>query len=157
MRPRARPSSKAAPAALSSPDSGLYLLILSVDSPAGIKVGALGRIEFPPGLYAYCGSARRGLSARLRRHAARRKNRRWHIDYLTSQTKGVDVESAMIFSFDGLTECQLNSRVAASPGARQIPGFGCSDCKCASHLTFLGDERLDKISYYWEDAIHVTL
>ncbi len=138
----------------SSPDSGLYLLILSVDSPVGIKVGALGRVEFRPGFYAYCGSARRGLSARLRRHAARRKKRRWHIDYLTSLTKGVDVKSALIFSFEEHTECRLNARVAASPGARQIRGFGCSDCKCASHLTFLGDEPPD--AKMWKDAIHVT-
>lgn len=156
MRPRARRSSRATPEVSSEVpdgDSGLYLLILRVDSPIKAPVGALGRVEFRPGYYAYCGSARRGLSARVRRHAGRRKKRRWHIDYLTSR-KEVDVESAMLFSFEGLTECRLNARVADSPGASRVRGFGCSDCKCESHLTFLGDEPPDP--KLWEDAIHVT-
>lgn len=126
----------------SSPDSGLYLLIVRVETPASVKIGALGRLDFRPGYYAYCGSARKGLSTRLRRHAARSKKKRWHIDYLTCR-KEVAFDSTIVFPFDGLTECRLNASVARSPGAEQIRGFGCSDCRCASHLTFLGDKPVD--------------
>jgi endonuclease III len=31
-------------------------------------------------------------------------------------------------------ECRLASEIAGWPGARPIAGFGCSDCRCATHL-----------------------
>jgi Uri superfamily endonuclease len=120
----------------------LYVLILRVDSPASVRIGALGRVDLRPGYYAYCGSARRSLSSRISRHVARRKKLRWHIDYLTCR-RNISVESARIFPGDVMTECELNSVVREFPGALPIPGFGCSDCKCVSHLTFLGDVAPD--------------
>lgn len=125
--------------AASEPNSGLYVLILRMHSPASVRIGALGRLDFRPGYYAYCGSARRNLFSRISRHMARRKKLRWHIDYLTCR-KNVSVESARIFPGNVMSECELNSIVRESPGARSVPGFGCSDCRCVSHLTFLGDE-----------------
>lgn len=119
-------------------DSGLYLLTLRLDSGARVRVGALGTLEFDAGYYVYCGSARRGLSARVRRHAAPRKKKRWHIDYLTCRRE-VTVEAVQVFPLDEFTECQLNDRVSELPGARRIHGFGCSDCRCSSHLTFVGE------------------
>lgn len=124
------------------PNSGLYVLVLRVDSPASVRVGALGRLDFGPGYYAYCGSARRNLSSRISRHMARRKKLRWHIDYLTCR-RNVSVELARIFPGNAMTECGLNSVVRESPGARSVPGFGCSDCTCDSHLIFFGDEAPD--------------
>jgi sugar fermentation stimulation protein A len=119
-------------------DSGLYLLTLRVTSATNIRVGALGSIEFAAGYYLYCGSARRALSARLRRHTLRRKKKRWHIDYLTCRRR-VTVEAMDVFPLDRLTECQLNARASKLPDAIQVRGFGCSDCRCFSHLTFVGD------------------
>jgi sugar fermentation stimulation protein A len=123
-------------------DSGLYLLTLRVDSTARVEVGALGTLDFASGYYVYCGSARRGLSARLRRHAAPRKKKRWHIDYLTCRRE-VTVEAVRVFPVDELTECQLNERISGLPNATRIRGFGCSDCTCGSHLTYLGAEPPD--------------
>ena len=37
------------------------------------------------GLYLYVGSAKKGLEQRLARHMKKRKNRFWHIDYITSR------------------------------------------------------------------------
>ena len=125
-----------------NPDSGLYLLTLRVASAANIRVGALGLLEFDAGYYVYCGSARRGLSARLRRHASRRKKKHWHIDYLTCR-RGVAVEAVEVFPIGKLTECQLNARVAELPGAIQVRGFGCSDCRCLAHLAFVGEKPPD--------------
>jgi len=125
--------------ACSELDAGLYLLILRVLMPLSVNVGALGRIGFVPGYYAYCGSARRNLSNRLSRHMARNKRLHWHIDYLTSKRE-VCVESARIFALDELTECALNSRVRNLSGTEPVRGFGCSDCTCVTHLTYLGTE-----------------
>lgn len=123
----------------SSPDSGLYVLILRVDSSINVRVGAIGKREFRPGYYAYCGSARRGLSARLKRHSIRRKKKRWHIDYLTTRRE-VALESVETVSLADLTECGLNARIMGLPSAEPVRGFGCSDCGCVSHLAFLGVE-----------------
>jgi sugar fermentation stimulation protein A len=121
----------------SEPDAGLYLLVLRVVVPLTVNVGALGRIDFAPGYYIYCGSARRNLSKRLARHMTRNKRLHWHIDYLTSR-KEVSVESARVFALDEVTECALNSRVRTLFNTEPVRGFGCSDCTCVTHLTYLG-------------------
>lgn len=118
-------------------DSGLYVLLLHVDRPVTIRVGARGEVAFKIGYYAYSGSARRNLSRRLARHKARRKKLHWHIDYLTSHHH-VRVVSAHIFSAKTTSECDLNSEVQRLPFAEPVPGFGSSDCRCFSHLSFLG-------------------
>lgn len=123
-------------------DAGLYLLILRVAAPFSVNVGALGRIDFAPGYYAYCGSARRNLADRLARHMTRNKKLHWHIDYLTSR-KEVCVESTRVFALDEVTECFLNSRVGTLFDTKPMRGFGSSDCTCATHLTYLGTESPD--------------
>ncbi len=137
MRPKERRLSKPTPAA-SELDCGLYVLIMKVDARVSARIGKLGRITFDPGYYAYCGSARRNLSHRLSRHMDRRKKLRWHIDYLTCRND-VEIVSTRIFPHAEMTECRLNSLVQELPNSVSIPRFGCSDCRCFSHLTFLGD------------------
>ena len=132
-------------------DCGLYALTLRVNSGIRIRVGALGILEFASGYYVYCGSARRGPNSRLRRHVAPKKKKRWHIDYLTS-CREVTVEAIQVFPVGDITECQLNERTANLPGATRIRGFGCSDCRCSSHLSYHGSrpptmkrEKYDRI------------
>ncbi len=139
-RKEQRPSRTAR--APSEPDSGLYLLVLKLAAPAKVRVGAIGKIEFRPGYYVYCGSARRNLSARLVRHKTRRKKRHWHIDYLTCR-RDVRVESVIVFPSDGMGECELYASALRLARAEPIPGFGCSDCRCGSHLAFAGAEKPD--------------
>ena len=124
----------------SESDSGLYLLIIRVASRVTASVGAIGRLDFRPGYYAYCGSARRNLSGRLSRHASRSKTLRWHIDYLTCREEA-SVERIHTFPLSGMTECGLNALVQGLPRAAAIPDFGCSDCRCSSHLTYIGEDR----------------
>ena len=142
---RTRKLSKQVPTASES-DSGLYLLIVRIRSPLTAKVGAIGELAFCPGCYAYCGSARRNLSGRLSRHRTRRKRLRWHIDYLTCREE-VSVERTETFPLSTVTECELNSLVQGLPRMTSIPDFGSSDCKCSSHLTYIGEDsaglRLD--------------
>lgn len=63
---------------------GTYILVVRLDSPRDLRVGALGDIRFDAGTYIYAGSAMGGLDQRLSRHLSREKTIRWHIDYLTT-------------------------------------------------------------------------
>ena len=113
-------------------DSGIYLLLIHLGKAANIPVGALGRHHFPAGYYVYAGSAQRGLRARLRRHAARHKRRRWHVDHLTAMAQ---VVGTLAFSGGKEFECRLSRAVGRLPGARlHIRRFGASDCRCEGHL-----------------------
>jgi sugar fermentation stimulation protein A len=104
-----------------------------------MRVGKLGAFTFPPGYYVYTGSAMRGLRARLDRHRRRRKKLWWHIDYLLRRAELVE---AVEVPTRQRAECQRNQRVLRMSGARgAVPGFGASDCRCTSHLVYLGEER----------------
>lgn len=115
---------------------GIYTLILCLANAECIAVGSLGRLHFPAGYYAYTGSARGpGGLKRLDRHATvmdgSNKTRRWHIDYLLPHCKLVQ---AVITRTDRDLECHI----ARSIGEKlpPLPRFGCSDCRCASHLHY---------------------
>jgi sugar fermentation stimulation protein A len=60
----------------------------------------------------------------------------WHIDYL----RGVadDAEAFPIVSVRRL-ECDL-ARDLAKIADGDVPGFGCSDCSCRSHLHRFGED-----------------
>lgn len=110
-----------------------YQLMIDVSSPVRVQVGRLGTFDFPAGTYVYTGSARRGIEARLARHARAEKALRWHIDFLLA-APGVHLRSIVR---SGQTECQLNQ---ASVGSVPVLGFGASDCRagCGTHLKYLG-------------------
>lgn len=113
-------------------DSGLYQLVVRLPRARAITVGHLGRFLFPAGYYVYTGSARRGLEARVARHTRRRKRMRWHIDYLLRHGAVIEVKR---YGIGGLSECELSRRVEELPGSGVVaPGFGSSDCGCATHL-----------------------
>ncbi|NOQ37998.1 DUF123 domain-containing protein, partial [archaeon] len=61
---------------------GVYVLIVKVDKDIQEKIGALGKIRFCRGTYAYVGSAQNGLEKRIARHLSKKKSLFWHIDYL---------------------------------------------------------------------------
>lgn len=112
-------------------DSGLYQLVIVLHKARVIGVGRHGRFSFPAGYYVYTGSARRGLESRIVRHLRKRKKMRWHIDYLLGYGRVLEVKR---YSRD-LSECELNRRVGKIAGSEiVVPGFGSSDCRCATHL-----------------------
>lgn len=114
---------------------GIYCLLFTAPS-CRIRVGALGDLLFDPGWYIYVGSALGpgGLS-RVRRHL--RINREgtdrphWHIDYL-SRHPGVILRARICAHTDHPMECGL----ARTIGGEGVEGFGCSDCRCTSHLLY---------------------
>lgn len=117
-------------------EPGIYTLILSLPRAEQIAIGSLGLIAFPKGFYSYTGSARGpGGLKRLDRHAAvmdgRSRTRRWHIDYLLPRCQWLQ---AVVTKTDRDLECPI----ARSIGQRlnSVPRFGCSDCRCASHLHY---------------------
>ncbi|MFA4860869.1 DUF123 domain-containing protein [Methanoregula sp.] len=116
-------------------DKGIYCLVFS--SPGCTAgVGALGEIAFRRGWYIYVGSALgSGGLARLERHIAlshaRDKRPKWHVDYLSTDSR-FSLRSTVHAVTGERFECRL-AGVLAEPG---IPGFGCSDCTCPSHLVY---------------------
>jgi len=113
---------------------GTYSLLLSMWESQRLQIGKLGKFDFPRGWYVYTGSALGGLSARLKRHLRPEKRLHWHIDYLL---QAADIEEVWYTQGTERLECTWNGMIAALPGARPyIRGFGSSDCRCHSHLTF---------------------
>ena len=108
---------------------GCYVLALRIERAAIVDVGALGSIPFEPGIYLYVGRARRHLRQRLERHMRHARRRRWHIDYLLEAAAAREA-----YIVPTLQECALARELAAAPGARVIPRFGSSDCRCPGHL-----------------------
>lgn len=112
-------------------ERGTYVLVLQLTRHMIMRVGSLGRIRFARGYYAYVGSARRGMKSRVARHLARKKRKRWHIDWLTTQPGVVPIAVASTM-LTGL-ECRI-ATVLSSRADMRVDGFGCSDCECESHL-----------------------
>jgi sugar fermentation stimulation protein A len=126
------------PVSLVAEDRGVYLITLFLKTDKKVHTGALGEVLYKRGWYVYVGSAKRGLSARIRRHLSKRKNCRWHIDYLTLAADslpgyaGARTRSYPIYT-DRDLECGLAKSVQNAGGAG-VDRFGSSDCSCRSHL-----------------------
>lgn len=120
-------------------EPGVYQLHLLVGKPVTIAVGKLGEIEFAAGEYRYTGSAMGGLRARLARHFRSEKKLHWHIDYLLPHAT---IGSVSYIVTKARIECETHQRMLElNPSAEEIVGFGCSDCKCRSHLAWIRKGR----------------
>ncbi|MDR1128650.1 MAG: DNA/RNA nuclease SfsA [Treponema sp.] len=123
---------------LAASDSGNYLIVLELPESGETGVGGLGNIRFDRGWYVYAGSARKNLAARISRHLRKtRKQKHWHIDYLTPLAGRI--EALPVMSYRNL-ECDLAGELAKL-GGKAVPGFGSSDCggkgrRCPSHLYY---------------------
>lgn len=111
-------------------NAGDYMIVLQMEEDSTITVGSLGDIRFPKGYYVYVGSARKNLDQRIAHHKALRKRRHWHMDYLRNACR-----------FTGAipirTKEDLEHKLAETLSCIAdwtIPGFGCTDCSCKSHL-----------------------
>jgi Uri superfamily endonuclease len=115
--------------------SGSYCLCIQVSEDIAVNIGALGIVSFSKGRYIYVGSALNGLALRIKRHFATNEGKgkaiHWHIDYLLL-TIGVKLEGVYIKESDKHEECTIAIKIADK--GYPIRGFGCSDCRCISHL-----------------------
>ena len=110
---------------------GIYVLIIKLSNTVSVEVGALGKLTFDGGLYAYVGSAQNNLELRVQRHKRKKKQLFWHIDYLLND-KAATITDVLYTLGDKPKECQIASKLAEK--SEPIKGFGCSDCHCTSHL-----------------------
>jgi Uri superfamily endonuclease len=122
---------------------GAYVLRVNVKRPLTLFVGALGQVFIPAGCYAYVGSARRGIVARVSRHkrlAMQKEGKlHWHIDYLLMNPHTQWDGEVMLE--DGI-ECVISGHISTLKGATApVPGFGSSDCRsgCKAHLYLLSE------------------
>jgi len=139
------------------PGKGVYTLVIFLKKKLTIDVGKLGTFSFPSGYYLYTGSALgpspNSLHRRIYRHLLKSKNRRWHIDYLTSN-ENVLIKAVVAAETSGRFECIINQMLREKMnGEILVDGFGASDCnqKCRSHLLYLGmkvDVEFNVISIY---------
>ncbi|MBU7009715.1 MAG: GIY-YIG nuclease family protein [Theionarchaea archaeon] len=114
-----------------------YTLMMELSQDKKITVGKLGTILFKKGTYIYVGSA--PSEKRLQRHLRKEKKIFWHIDYFLQEAQIKE-----ICIVDG-EECEVADKIDLP----FIKRFGCSDCKCPSHL-FYGElpDFFDKRTYY---------
>ncbi len=117
-------------------NTGAYLLVITMAEETPVTVGKLGRIVFEKGFYVYCGSAKRNLSQRVKRHLGKRKRMHWHIDYLTSAAE--KIRPFPVFTGKNI-ECTMADDIR-NIGGIPVPGFGASDCTCRSHLFYFSED-----------------
>jgi len=111
---------------------GTYCLIIRVGKTSYLNVGSLGRIKMERGYYVYVGSAFNSLEARIRRHLSEDKKIRWHIDYLLTHKNAI-IEDVIFTTDKRRLECLISNGLE---NHGSIEGFGCSDCRCRSHLHY---------------------
>jgi len=110
---------------------GSYLLIITLPKDTSIMVGKRRMLQFKKGCYAYVGSALNGLEQRIQRHLRTDKKTHWHIDYLLPLTEIVEI---FYKENNRREECSIAQNLERN--FTSIPGFGCSDCSCKSHLFY---------------------
>ena len=114
-------------------EKGTYILKIKLNNSKNITFGK-NRIErFKKGYYFYVGSAMgssNNLKRRIGRHLRDDKKMHWHIDYLLKYGK-ID----KIYTTNKKVECNVAEELLKKFDF--IEGFGCSDCKCKSHLFYL--------------------
>jgi sugar fermentation stimulation protein A len=100
-----------------------------------IEIGRLGSFHFPSGFYVYTGSGLSSLEGRIGRHLGKEKKNKWHIDYFLERAAPV---AFLPLTSSEQSECEINS-MFLQKGEVVAIGFGSSDCKCPSHLVYVGD------------------
>ena len=131
-------------------DKGVYCLVFCTRG-CTVHVGALGDILFKPGWYIYVGSALgSGGLKRLERHIRLSQShgniRKWHVDHLLT-----DPNFSLIYTISAATTVPLECEVVRKISGPGVPGFGCSDCDCLTHLLFRDRNPISRITAVIED------
>jgi Uri superfamily endonuclease len=130
-------------------DKGAYCLVMRLKEEKQIPIGKKPPVKFLSGYYCYVGSAMNSLEKRICRHKSREKALHWHIDWLLEHAEIVDVKKA---ENENKVECGLSQDIA-SLSDKAVKKFGCSDCRCETHLHhFKSDpsEKIDDLVRKWK-------
>ena len=121
------------------PQRGTYIMMLDADNDRRITIGRRMTIDVRPGRYLYVGSAfgPGGVRARVNRHFRNAGICRWHVDYLRRFTRPA---GALVCYGARDTEHRW-ARALDDAGLQAVTGFGCSDCRCRTHLYMTGDDQ----------------
>ncbi|MDI6645298.1 MAG: GIY-YIG nuclease family protein [Methanobacteriaceae archaeon] len=123
----------------SNPKRGTYCLVIHVKADSNIPIGKLDNIKFKKGYYVYVGSALNSLNSRIKRHLSNDKKIHWHVDYLLDSENSRILDVIYVENSKKL-ECMV-AREHSVLGTG-VKGFGCSDCKCDSHLFYFKEFEL---------------
>ena len=116
---------------------GSYCLIINVEKDTKIKIGKnIGLNNLPS---CYVGSAMNSLESRVKRHLSDNKKKHWHIDYLLLN-KNSKIEKIYTKESAEKLECEIAKKIIENE--ESIADFGCSDCKCHSHLIYFKNSKL---------------
>jgi len=131
-------------------EKGVYCLVFENRS-CEIEVGKKGTFSFTEGFHIYVGSALgSGGMKRVKRHIElslrKDRNPRWHVDYL---------HLAPYFRLSGAvcagTSDRLECEIARRLGGDSVPGFGCTDCSCTSHLFYREKNPLTEVTEVFKE------
>ncbi|MFC1995146.1 DUF123 domain-containing protein [Chloroflexota bacterium] len=112
-------------------NSGTYLLIVKLTQPTNVIVTSGKTFALCPGYYGYIGSALNGLKKRVERHLSKNKKLHWHIDYLLQIAP---IQSVIYVETNMRIECLIAQDLIEKH--QYVREFGCSDCRCKSHLIY---------------------
>lgn len=124
-------------------DKGAYIVLLSNPRETSITLPSGRSFSLKEGFYAYVGSGLRGLSSRIRRHERGRGNPFWHIDYIKPY---MNIIRSIPIRSPKRIECEIAKELEGIADS-SIVGFGCSDCRCKSHLFYFKEEPTSKESF----------
>jgi len=113
-----------------------YILLIENYKDREVSIGRLGKLKFVQGIYAYIGSGKKNLMARITRHLSNNKKIFWHIDYLLNRK--TRIKEVWISAKEA--ECKMGKYFVKN-GFPYIKNFGSSDCRCKSHLFLVNPNR----------------
>lgn len=117
---------------------GAYIIYASLAQDVTLTIGALGKMIFFAGSYAYVGSAMGsgGIRARVNHHLTPSPRPHWHFDHLKPH---LTIQAVLWQTGTDRWECEWVRQLLTLPEVTApIAGFGASDCKshCPAHLLF---------------------
>jgi Uri superfamily endonuclease len=110
-----------------------YCLIIRLGNDSRISVGKIGELDFKKGYYVYIGSALNSIDARIKRHLKTEKKLFWHIDHFLANPNA-SIKEVVLERGPEKWECSVAGEVSVR--GSPFNKFGCSDCRCASHLFY---------------------
>ena len=131
----------------------LTTYVLIIEKGGSSAVGVHERTIFmEEGLYLYVGSAKRGLRKRLARHLKKRKNRFWHVDYITCRRDA----SVRAIYLSPRAECETLITVSLL-GTLFGSKLGSSDCRCRSHFVQVRESGIEALGIWLRSKGFIAL